>query len=218
MAAKKKSLKEQVYTNIFNDLVVERFPPDEFLTEKQFIELYGVSKAPVREALIELCNEGILRSIPRLGYQIIPVTRKDISNSTELRLLIEINAFRNMSESFGDEMLEKIKTLNKNWMEDVITGNIDVQRRWMHNTLFHTTMCSFGGNEMAVDMIAKLIKLEWRAYAHMLNTPEKQDKFFNNSEKKYHIEIEHALMERDFNRAEQLLHDDIATIGKELFL
>lgn len=218
MAAKKISLKEQVYTKIFNDLVVERFPPDEFLTEKQFIELYGVSKAPVREALIELCNEGILRSIPRLGYQIIPVTRKDISNSTELRLLIEMNAFEKMSASFRDEMLEKIKTLNKNWMEDVITGNIDVQRRWMHNTLFHTTMCSFGGNDMAVDMIAKLIKLEWRAYAHMLNTPEKQEKFFNNSEKKYHIEIEHALENRDFDRAKQLLHEDIATIGKELFL
>lgn len=218
MAAKKISLKEQVYTKIFNDLVVERFPPDEFLTEKQFIELYGVSKAPVREALIELCNEGILRSIPRLGYQIIPVTRKDISNSTELRLLIEMNAFEKMSASFRDEMLEKIKTLNKNWMEDVITGNIDVQRRWMHNTLFHTTMCSFGGNDMAVDMIAKLIKLEWRAYAHMLNTPEKQEKFFNNSEKKYHIEIEHALEDQDFDRAKQLLHEDIATIGKELFL
>ena len=117
---------------------VERFPPDEFLTEKQFIELYGVSKAPVREALIELCNEGILRSIPRLGYQIIPVTQKDITNSTELRLLIEMNAFRKMSESFNEEMLEKIRTLNKNWMEDVITGNIDVQKRWMHNlSLIH---------------------------------------------------------------------------------
>ena len=67
MAAKKMSLKEQVYTKIFNDLVVERFPPDEFLTEKQFIELYGVSKATLREDLIELSNEGILRSIPRLG-------------------------------------------------------------------------------------------------------------------------------------------------------
>lgn len=218
MAAKKMSLKEQVYTNIFNDLVVERFPTDEFLTEKQFMELYGVSKAPVREALIELCNEGILRSIPRLGYQIIPVTRKDISNSTELRLLIEINAFRTMAASFDEEKLEKIRTLNKKWMEDVITGNIDVQKRWMHNTLFHTTMCSFGGNDLAVDVISKLIKLEWRAYAHMLNTAEKQEKFFNNSEKKYHIEIEHALEERDFDRAEQLLHDDIATIGKELFL
>ena len=37
-------------------------------------------------------------------------------------------------------------------------------------------------------------------------------------EKKYHIEIEHALIERNFEKAEQLLHDDIATIGKELFL
>ena len=218
MAARKVSLKEQVYTKIFNDLVVERFPLDEFLTEKQFMELYGVSKAPVREALIELCNEGILRSIPRLGYQIIPVTQKDIANSTELRLLIEMNAFRKMTESFNEEMLEKIQTLNKNWMEDVITGNIDVQKRWMHNSLFHTTMCSFGGNSLAVDVIAQLIKLEWRAYANMLNTPEKQDKFFNNSEKKYHIEIEHALIERNFEKAEQLLHDDIATIGKEMFL
>ena len=56
----------------------------------------------MREALIELCNEGILRSIPRLGYQIIPVTQKDIANSTELRLLIEMNAFRKMTEFFNE--------------------------------------------------------------------------------------------------------------------
>ena len=64
MAARKVSLKEQVYTKIFNDLVVERFPLDEFLTEKQFMELYGVSKAPVREALIELVMRGFCAVFP----------------------------------------------------------------------------------------------------------------------------------------------------------
>ena len=84
MALAKTTLKEQVYTNIMNDILEGYFPMDEFLTEKQLIERYEMSKAPIREALVELCNEHILKSIPRLGYQIVPVTEKEIADAIEL--------------------------------------------------------------------------------------------------------------------------------------
>ena len=38
------------------------------------IEKFGVSKSPVREALVELCKDGILTNIPRMGYQVRAVT------------------------------------------------------------------------------------------------------------------------------------------------
>ena len=39
---------------------------------------FGVSKSPVREALVELCKDGVLINIPRMGYQVRAVTLKEI--------------------------------------------------------------------------------------------------------------------------------------------
>lgn len=217
MAKLKITFKEQVYNKIFNDILDGCFQLDDFLTEKQLIERYNVSKSPVREALVELCNENILRSIPRLGYQIIPITEKDIANATELRLTLEITSFENLIPHFTNDMLLKISQLNQAWWQDVLSGDIDIKNRWKHNSLFHTTLVSFGGNTFAVDVVSQMIRLEWRAYAQMLIGLEKQDEFFTSSTTKPHIEIEKALSKRDFPTVKEILRKDIMTLKNRLF-
>lgn len=212
MAARKTTFKQQVYDYIFCDVLEGNFPLDQFITEKQLMERYQVGKAPVREALIELCNENILHSIPRLGYQVTPVTERNIMDATELRLDLELHALEKTRQNFTDSMLTQISRLNQDWWQEAISGEINIKNRWQHNSLFHTTLCSFAGNELAVDVVRKLIQLEWRAYAQMLATPEQRRDFFNQSTSKPHIEIERVLSRRDFNTAATLLRQDIMTL------
>ena len=63
------NLKAQIYTKIFEDIIRGEYGPEDVLREKALVEKFHVSKSPVREALIELCKEGVLRSIPRYGYE-----------------------------------------------------------------------------------------------------------------------------------------------------
>ncbi len=206
------TLKEQVYSNIMDDILGGCFLMDEFLTERQLIERYKMSKAPVREALVELCNEHVLKSIPRLGYQIIPVTEKEIADAIELRLNLELTAFKKMIPHFNDSMLHQISQLNQDWWQEVISNNeMTLRRRWEHNSIFHATLCSLGGNLLAADVVRRMVELEFRAYAQMLSTPEQRWEFFANSTKP-HIEIEKALTNRDFQLAEELLRDDILSL------
>lgn len=206
------TLKEQVYSNIMDDILGGCFLMDEFLTERQLIERYKMSKAPVREALVELCNEHVLKSIPRLGYQIIPVTEKEIADAIELRLNLELTAFKKMIPHFNDSMLHQISQLNQDWWQEVISNNeMTLRRRWEHNSIFHATLCSLGGNLLAADVVRRMVELEFRAYAQMLSTPEQRWEFFANSTKP-HIEIEKALTSRDFQLAEELLRDDILSL------
>lgn len=211
-ALAKTTFKEQAYTSIMNDILEGYFPMDEFLTEKRLIERYEMSKAPIREALVELCNEHVLRSIPRLGYQIVPVTGKEIADAIELRLNLELTAAKKWITSFNDSMLHQISQLNQSWWQEVINSEeMTLKRRWEHNSLFHTTLCSFGGNLLAADVVRRMVELEFRAYAQMLSTPEQQREFFAN-ETKPHIEIEKALINRDFYLAIELLRNDILTL------
>ena len=69
-----KPLTAKVYEAVYSDIINGSIKPGDIITEGLLIKQFGVSKSPVREALIALCNEDILRSIPRLGYMVVPIT------------------------------------------------------------------------------------------------------------------------------------------------
>ena len=62
----KETLKERVYRGIYEAVTNGEYKSNDILTENQMIEKFGVSKSPVREALVELCKDGILTNIPRI--------------------------------------------------------------------------------------------------------------------------------------------------------
>ena len=65
---------------ILDEITEGKYQQNDIITERELIEKYGVSKSPVREALIELCKEDVLESRPRMGYQIRPISIKEISD------------------------------------------------------------------------------------------------------------------------------------------
>ena len=78
MAEKKISLADTIHDEIL-DMVIRLSSDQEdvVLTEGSLVEKFGVSKAPVREALVKLCSEGVLKSVPRYGYIIVRLNERD---------------------------------------------------------------------------------------------------------------------------------------------
>ena len=62
------------------------YKPNQILNEKELVEKYGCSKSPIRDALITLCNEGVLRNIPRYGYEVIRLTKEMVEDQGEPRI------------------------------------------------------------------------------------------------------------------------------------
>ena len=83
------NLKEQIYAKIFEDIIRGEYGPEDVLREKALVEKFHVSKSPVREALIELCKEGVLRSIPRYGYEVLRISDRDVEEIRGYRLILE---------------------------------------------------------------------------------------------------------------------------------
>ena len=73
--SKERSLKESIYDKILESILNYEFKPNQILTEKDLVQRYGCSKSPVREALISLCTDSVLRNIPRCGYEVIRLTK-----------------------------------------------------------------------------------------------------------------------------------------------
>ena len=85
----KKTLKETVVEGIYREIEEGIYKPNDIIHEGEIMEKYAMSKSPVREALIELCKDNVLKSIPRVGYQVVPVTLKEILDLLEFRIDVE---------------------------------------------------------------------------------------------------------------------------------
>ena len=61
----------------------------QFITEAEISEKFHVSKTPAREALIFLCQEGLLERIPRKGYLVKQLSVAELQSLFQFRSILE---------------------------------------------------------------------------------------------------------------------------------
>ncbi|MFD4509169.1 GntR family transcriptional regulator [Streptomyces sp. NPDC058457] len=74
------SLGDAAYRKLRADIVSCRLVPGQRLTERSLAETTGFGISPVRDALTRLSHEGLVRTLPRKGYQVTPLTLKSVDD------------------------------------------------------------------------------------------------------------------------------------------
>lgn len=105
------SLREHIKRQIIDAILSGVFRPGERLVEATIADQLGVSRAPVREALVALEQEGIVTSLPRRGYFVINFSRQDIEEIYSLRLLLEEEALRRAVGHFPETALRQMQAI-----------------------------------------------------------------------------------------------------------
>src|SRR5687768_11727858 len=100
---------EQAYEQLRSDIVGCVLAPGETLTERQIGDRYKIKKATIRSALARLAQEELVRSEPRRGYVISPITLRDISEIFDVRSLVEPEIYRVAASSMTERGLEDVK-------------------------------------------------------------------------------------------------------------
>jgi DNA-binding GntR family transcriptional regulator len=74
------SLKEMALSAIKEAILSKKFQPGVIYTEASVSSKLGISRTPVREALIYLSSKGYLTFLPRKGFQLKQLTEKDVQH------------------------------------------------------------------------------------------------------------------------------------------
>ena len=103
MAAKSKlGLVGGAYERLKDDIRSNRLPPGFQAPEPEIAERLGMSRTPVREALIRLEAEGLVELIPRRGARVMPVTREDMREIYDILTALEPEAAAQLAERRPD--------------------------------------------------------------------------------------------------------------------
>ena len=88
-----RTLRAQVRRQILDRVLGGQFKPGEKLVETALSSRLRVSRAPLREALRELVDQGILVSEPYKGFRVRPVSERDLTELFSMRTALEKFAF-----------------------------------------------------------------------------------------------------------------------------
>jgi len=101
-------LADVVYETIRDRIMDKTLPPGERVTESGIAEQLGVSKTPVREALLRLRRIGVIEPDGVRGGRVVRPSRSAIREAYEIREALEVFAVRSVAERVSGSMLERI--------------------------------------------------------------------------------------------------------------
>lgn len=172
------------------------------ISEVEIATALEMSRSPVREALKLLEMQGIIVHYQNRGTFVTDMSRKDISEIFQLRRMLELESLENACKYMDDSVLEELKKNIENLNE-----NSTAQEYYTANTALHQAIVNYSGNSRLVkfyETLSMQIALVNRLSA-------KLPRHFQESREK-HLAIVNALMERDLEKASELLRNHLEEV------
>ena len=206
----KKTLKETAVEGIYHDIEEGIYKANMILTEGEIVERYSMSKSPVREALIELCKDGVLKSIPRVGYQVVQISIKEILDLLEVRIDLETANLRRLAPRITEEDLQMLKSLESIAHPD---ESRKVVINWDRNTDFNIKLCELGGNAYLCDTIERALMKSRQYIAQYFHNAWNKNAESNGY---FHRAAIEALEKKDVEEAVLMLQKDILNVKNQI--
>lgn len=200
---------KEIYKQIKLDILNLKIKDGDFLTLAELADKYNVSKTPVRDALGALEIQGYIKSLPRKGYLVKPVTQKNIRESFQMRFIFEKSAVNLAVKVANDLELESILELAMKFPSS--SQNIEIAQFNELNDMFHMSIVRATHNSLLIEMSAGIME----NLSRILMIDSKHLEFIN--EKEEHINIAKALLKRDSKEAEKLIIEHISHLETRVY-
>lgn len=204
LPTQKETLVDQIHNKILEIIIQGGATEKSVFTEGKLVQQFEVSKATVREALVRLCNENILHSIPRYGYVIARMGNKDLRDIKQFRSLLEVTALRDSAKRIGRPEMERMREM----LDRHSSGNDNtVWDIWKKNIEFHSLLISFSNNSIYVESLQRVMQRQMLYFGQTRWKENRNFSDFLHTETHEHIYTE--LLQKSFDQAIECLKKDI---------
>nr|WP_239113267.1 GntR family transcriptional regulator [Shimia biformata] len=201
---------DDAYARLKGEILSNRLLPGFQAPEPEFAERLGMSRTPVREALLRLEAEGLVQLVPRRGARILPVLASDMTEIYDLLGALEPHAAAELARRNPSKAeLAPLIAATDDMEAALDEGNLE---KWAAaDDRFHRTLLELHGNRRLIGFASSLYDQAHRA---RMVTLRMRDKPVRSTRE--HRDILDLLLSGDAEGVEQLFRDHRRRAASEL--
>jgi DNA-binding GntR family transcriptional regulator len=203
------SARAQTYDRLQDAIVSLRLKPGERISDVLLTQELGVSRTPVREAILQLADEGLVDVVPQQGTFVAPISLDAVREAQFVREALEVAALREVVERIGDAELAELDASLQAQSEAERAG--DTARFYALDEAFHRRL-------MEISSFPGVWRIAARSRAHLnrvrilsLPGPEVVAELVAQ-----HAALVERLHARDGEGAEAVLHEHLRMVYSHL--
>lgn len=192
-------------TELIREAILDgRLSPGQRLKEEELARELGISRTPVREALLMLSAEGLVDATPNRGATVRTHTAHDLDDLYELRALLEGHATRRAATRLSEDGIDGLRASCQRFDALLEKEDLDLRELVRENMLFHGAILDGADSARLAALVRKVIDLPLVYRSYIWYSPEQQ-----RISGHYHAQITRALEARDAERAELIMKEHI---------
>ena len=161
------ALAQKAYREIKQMVLENKVHGGEYLLEEDLARAVGMSRTPLREALVQLQTERLIAIVPRRGVRIVPLTVEDMREVYELLEWLESQAAYALAQRPDRELyLKELRGLSSQMKTALAAGDMEAWAK--ANDLFHIRLVASAGNRRLIRICENLLDQSQRVRAFTL--------------------------------------------------
>ena len=183
-------------------IVDGRVLPGQRLKEEELAQQLGISRTPIREALLVLQTEGLLEATPNRGATVRAYDPADLEEMYDLRAVLESHAARRAATRVNAEQLEGLRASCDRFA--TLVGGDDLPALVAENGFFHDTILAAADSERLSGMVRQVVALPLVYKSYVWYSPAQA-----SASHHYHLQLVKALERGDGERAEIVMREHV---------
>ena len=156
---KRITLKGQAYDYLKKAILHGDLEKGRIYSEQFFADQLSVSRTPVREAVLQLSQEGFVKIHPNLGVSVKEISEKEIHEIFEMRSALESYCCKTAAERINSPDSETLLQNLENYIsteEQIYLSQGSPAECMKHDTQFHLALIEFSGNSQIWEAMDRL--------------------------------------------------------------
>ena len=140
-------IRREAYAVLADAIETGELEPGRRLSENELAERLGVSRTPIREALIRLRDDRLVEIVPQAGTYVTRISERSVENAQFVREALECAAIRLAAEKAQDSDIAALDGMLVRQKEIRDSGDSD--RFYVLDDQFHGALCVLSGYGVA---------------------------------------------------------------------
>ena len=200
----KENARAYAYRVLLYNIVTLELKPDDIISEKNIASSIGISRTPIREAMMELSSNGLVNVIPQKGSYVAKFNFNIIDEARFLRLTVELAILKIICKEISDKYILELK--NNLMHQRLSIKHDDVSELIKLDNEFHKILFEAANKQWSYSIVnTHMIYFDRYRYLIQKNNSHRENIVFD------HENLLESIIQHDFDSAKDIISQHLGS-------